>query len=106
MNRCLLQGAGSGSTTLEKRHCPLIPNLRIGIVAPDLNLNNLALTYYDRYTDGEVEREPRLHRWCMLLRLNAVENILVQLSGKVPSESMQLSLRLLYGETQTAVFAK
>ena len=102
----LLQGAGTRGIALEQSHCPLIPDLRIGVVAPDLDLNYLPLANDDRHADREVEWEPRLHRRRMLLWLDAVENILVQFSREVASESMQLSLRLLDSEAKAAIFTQ
>jgi len=106
VDRGLLQNAGIRSTTLAKSHSPLVPNLSVRVVAPNLDLNDLALANNQRNTDWEVEREPRLHGWRMLFRLDAVENVLIELCSKVTSEAMQLRLSLLDSEGHAAILAQ
>ena len=106
VDRSLLQGAGVWGPTLQQGHGPLVPDLGIGVVAPYLDLDNLALADDEWDTDGEVEREPGLHGGSMLFWLDAVEDILVELSREITSKAVQLSLVLLHGEGHAPILTE
>ena len=44
-------------------HCPLVPNLGLGVVAPDANADLLAFEDDKRFFNREVHWEPTMHAW-------------------------------------------
>ena len=100
----LLNNSGPWSSTFFQSQRPFVPNLRVGVVAPDLNLDNLALSNNHWRPDREVKWEPTLHTWGMLARVNAIEDILVELCCKVASKAMYFGLGFLHSEIDTAIF--
>ena len=105
MDRSLRDDLGTWHAVFTESDGPLVPDLRVGVVAPDLHLDLLTLAHDDRHPNREVEWEPRLHAWGVLARVDTVEDILVELGCEVASESMNLSLRLLHREIEAAVLA-
>ena len=105
MDWCLLKDPGAWVRTFLHGYGPLVPDFRVRVVAPNLHLYHLASVSDNRHSDREVQREPTLHAWSVLTRVNAVEDILVQLGREVASETMDLGLRLQYSERKIAVLA-
>lgn len=105
MDGRLLDDTGIRSTAFPQSEGPLVPDLCVRVVTPDLHLNDLTLADDKRSPNGEVEREPRLHAWGMLRRVNTVEDILVQLCGEVSGKAMDLSLSLQDRERHHTVLA-
>ena len=105
MDRSLRDDLGTWHAAFTQCDGPLVPDLRVGVVAPDLHLDLLTLAHDDWHPNREVEGEPRLHAWRVLAWIDTVEDILVELGGEVTSESVNLSLRLLHREIEAAVLA-
>ena len=63
------------------------------------------MTFADNHRgpDWEVEREPTLHAWGVLARVNAVEHVLVELSGEVACKSMDFGLGFLDSEVDATI---
>ena len=89
--------------TLTQSKGPFIPYFSVRIVAPYLDLDYLTLACDDRLTDGEVKWEPALHARSVLTRIDAIEDVLVKLSGEVTCKAMNLSLSLLDWERKAAI---
>ena len=68
-----------------------------------MHLDKLAFADDHGCADREVEGEPRLHTRGVLARIDAVEDILVQLSSEITSEAMELLLSLFDHKVETAI---
>lgn len=102
----MYMSAGHQILTVIDSHGPLIPHLRLRIISPNLYSHLLSFWHHQRCLDWEIHREPTVHSWCVLLRLDAVEDFLVQLCSEVPSKSMQFRLCLLHDEALTIIHSK
>ena len=79
-------------------HGPLIPNLRVRVVAPDRDVNLLALVTDEGYLNWEIHWEPTVHTRSVLRRIGAVKDVLVEFCSEITTETMYLSLFLLNSE--------
>ena len=90
----------------EHTHSPLVPDLRVRVVTPNLDANLLALVHAQRRLDREVHREPTVHAGGVLGRIDTVEDILVELCCEVASKAVKLSLAILDDKSFAVVAAK
>lgn len=88
---------------LDQAHGPLVPDLGLGVVAPNADFYSLALSGHEGSSNREVEREPRVHAGGVSFRLNTVVYLLVKLSGEVSGEPVDLLLSLLTRERDAGV---
>lgn len=104
MDVCSLNQLVRGTLDLlGQTHGPLVPDLLLRVVAPDGNVHLLTLAGEERFFDGEVHGEPRMHAWGVLLGVGAVEDVLVELSGEVAPETMDLAEVLLHCEAHAII---
>ena len=87
-----------GELRVPDTHSPFVPYFCLCVISPYTNYHFLVFEYCKGFFDRKVHGKPRVHFGSMSRRISAIENILVELSCKITSKSMNLGRIYLHFE--------